>query len=295
MRTLILALLLALAVASPAAAALNVVATLPWIGSLAREIGRDRVTVTVLVKPGQDPHTVEAKPGMILAGRKADMVMYNGLDLEIGYLPLILEAARNPRIVPGKPGHLDCSRFVRAIERRGTADRSLGDVHPQGNPHYHFSPANVLRVAEGMTTALAELDPANADRYRANGAAFAARWRERQPRWQSLAPRGRHYVAYHRLFEYLAAEYGFTIDGYIEPKPGIPASAAHIARLTEEMKARRPDGILVTAAGGRKEAEALGHKTGVRVVVLPQDVGAEPGTDDLFSFMDRVLAALRPG
>ena len=162
MRTIILTLIMSLALAGPACAALNVVTTLPWIGSLAREMGKDRVTVTTLIKPSQDPHMIEAKPSMILAARKADIIMYNGLDLEIGYLPQILESARNPRIVPGKPGNLDCSQFVRVIEKPTAVDRSMGDVHPLGNPHYHFSPANMLRVAEGMASALAALDQANA-------------------------------------------------------------------------------------------------------------------------------------
>src|SRR6185369_2257361 len=130
MRKLSLAFIFMMFLATPAFAGLNVVATLPWIGSLARELGKDKVSVTTLVKPNQDPHMVEAKPSMILAGRKADIIMYNGLDLEIGYLPLILESAKNPKIVPGKPGNFDCSRFVKVIEKHAAVDRSMGDIHP---------------------------------------------------------------------------------------------------------------------------------------------------------------------
>jgi zinc/manganese transport system substrate-binding protein len=293
MRRIYLALFLSLAMAGPAFAGVNVVTTLPWIGSLAKEIGKDKIAVTTLVKPSLDPHMVEAKPSMILAGRKADILMYDGLDLEIGYLPLILESARNPRIVPGKPGNFDCSRFVHVIERHTAVDRSMGDVHPLGNPHYHFSPKNILRVAEGMSDALADMDRANADFYRANFKRFAAKWREREKQWNTFDLKGKKFVAYHRYFEYLATEFGFQIVGYIEPKPGIPPSAGHIEKLIEDMKSSRPDGILVTPSYGMKEAEFLGEKTGVKVIVLPQDVGSMKGTDDWFSFMDTVLSSLR--
>ena len=158
MKKLLLTLLIAFAVATPAHAKMNVVATLPWIGDLASELGKDKINVKVLVKPSQDPHYVEAKPSMILAARKADIIMYDGLDLEIGYLPLILESSRNPKLMPGKTGNFDCSQFVKVIEKQTTVDRSMGDVHPLGNPHYHFSPSNVLRVADGMARLLAEAD-----------------------------------------------------------------------------------------------------------------------------------------
>jgi zinc/manganese transport system substrate-binding protein len=286
-------LFLSLLLTTPALAGLNVVATLPWIGSLAREIGGDQVRVTTLVKPNQDPHLVEAKPSMILAGRKADILMYNGLDLEIGYLPLILESARNPKIVPGKPGNFDCSRFVNIIDKPTMVDRSMGDVHPLGNPHYYFSPANVLRVVQGMTDALAELDRANADYYRQNLKAFSAKFDRKQMEWQTLGLQGKRFVAYHKLFEYLAADSGFRIVGYVEPKPGIPPSAAHVESLIESMKNDRPDGILTTSYYGKKESESIGGKTGVKVILLPGDVGAMERTDDWFSFMDMVLAALR--
>lgn len=293
MRKIFLALLLSLALATPAFAELKVVATLPWIGSLAKEIGREKVSVTTLVKPSQDPHMVDAKPSMLIAGRKADILMYNGLDLEIGYLPIILEASKNPRIVPGKPGNFDCSRFVRVIEKQTAVDRSMGDVHPLGNPHYHYSPPNILRIAEGMTNALAGMDRANAEFYRANFKSFAVKFNERQKQWQAVTLKGKKFVAYHKLFEYLAAEYGFQLVGYVEAKPGIPPSAAHVEKLIEAMKSNKPAGILTTSYYGKKEAESIATKTGVKVIVLPSDVGSMKGTDDWFAFMDKILTALR--
>ena len=293
MRNAFIALCLTLIVSNPALAGLNVVATLPWIGSIAKEIGKDKITVTTLIKPSQDPHYVEAKPSMILAGRKADIIMYNGLDLEIGYLPLIMESSKNSKIMPGKPGNFDCSKFVTVIEKQGQVERSMGDVHPLGNPHYHYSAANIIRVAEGMSNALASLDRSNADLYKANYKAFAARFNEKQKQWKMLNLKGKKYIAYHKLFGYLANDYGFQIVDYMEPKPGIPPSAAHIEKLIEEMKSAKPNGILVTSSHGLKEAESLGAKTNVKVITLPQDVGALPGTDDWFAFMDKVLAAFR--
>jgi zinc/manganese transport system substrate-binding protein len=293
MRNVLIGIWMMLSMATPALAGLNIVATLPWIGSLAGEIGGGNITVTTLVKPNQDPHRVEAKPSMILAGRKADVLMYNGLDLEIGYLPLILESARNSKVVPGKPGNFDCSRFVQVIEKPTATDRSLGDVHPLGNPHYHFSPANMLRVAAGMTDTFAELDTANAASYRRNFQEIKAKFDRKQNEWRALNLQGKRFVAYHRLFEYLAPEFGITLAGYVEPKPGIPPSAGYLESLIERMKQNRPDGILTTGYYGKNESDSISGRTGVKLIVLPGDVGAMEGTDDWFAFMDTVLNALK--
>ena len=294
MKRILLAMLMLSILISPAFAEVNVVATLPWIGSLAKEIGGDRVRTTTLIKPGQDPHYAEAKPSMILAASRADVIMYNGLDIEVTYIPLIIRSSRNPRIQPGQKGNVDCSQYINPIDKpQGDIDRSMGDVHPLGNPHYHFSPGNVLKVAEGMATTLTDLDQAGADFYRANFEAFAAKLREKQKQWNSVPIKGKRFIAYHKMFEYLAADFGFRIIGYVEPKPGIPPSAAHIERLIEDMKKSKPDGILTSGIYGKKEAESLSVRTGAKVIVLPNDVGAGKGTDDWLSFMDAALTLLR--
>jgi zinc/manganese transport system substrate-binding protein len=293
MRKILFFLLLTLMVASPALAGLNVVATLPWIGSVAKEIGKDKISVTTLVKPSQDPHYLEAKPSMILAARKADIFMYNGLDLEIGYLPLVVEQSKNPRIMTSMPGNFDCSKFVKAIEKNALVDRGMGDMHPLGNPHYHYSPTNILHVAEGMAGALAGLDKANADFYRANFKSFAERLKDSQKKWSATNLKRKRFVAYHRLFEYLAGEFGFQLVGYVEAKPGIPPSAGHIEALVESMKASRPDAIITTNFYPKHESESIAAKTGVKLVYLPGDVGGMPGTGDYLSFMDKILAALQ--
>jgi zinc/manganese transport system substrate-binding protein len=293
MRKICLSFVILLAVATPALAGLNIVATLPWIGSAAKEIGKDKINVTVLIKPGQDAHMIEAKPSMILAARKADIIMYDGLDLEIGYLPLIIESSKNPKLMSGQPGNFDCSQFITALEKPMTVDRSMGDVHPLGNPHYHFSPSRVLLVAEGITRLLADADKGNAGYYEANYKAFAERLHEKERQWRAVPFQGKKFIAYHKYFEYLSAEYGFKIIGYIEPKPGIPPSAGHIEGLIETMKKEKPAAILVTPAYGMREAESLSAKTGVKVIVLPHDVGSMDGAGDLISFWDKVIASLK--
>jgi zinc/manganese transport system substrate-binding protein len=293
MKKLLFTLLAIIAMSTPAYAKLNVVATLPWIGNLASELGKDKINVKVLVKPSQDPHFIEAKPSMILAARSADVLIYNGLDLEIGYLPLLIESSRNPRIQPGNPGNLDCSQFINVIEKPETVDRSMGDVHPLGNPHYHYSPSNILRVVRGMAQELSKIDPGNASFYRTNLTSFEERLRNKLIQWDNKSLKGKRYVSYHKLFEYIANEFGFQLVGYVEPKPGIPPSAGHIESLIESMKKMRPDGILVTPSYGLDEAQALSKKTGVRVIIIPQDVGSVPGTNDWFSFMDTILSSLQ--
>ena len=293
MRKIFLSFVLLLLLTTPAFAELNIVATLPWIGSAAKEIGKDKINVRILAKPSQDAHFLEAKPSMILAARKADIIMYDGLDLEIGYLPLVIESSKNPKLMPGQIGNFDCSQFITVLEKPTTVDRSMGDVHPLGNPHYHFSPSRVLRVAEGMTRLLADADKANADFYQANYSAFAERVKEKEKEWHAVPLKGRKYVAYHKYFEYLANGFGFRLIGYLEPKPGIPPSASHIEELIELMKREKPDAILVTPAYGKDEAESLSSKTGVKVIVLPHDVGSLPGTDDLISFWDKIITLLK--
>ena len=193
MRKIFLSIALSLTLTTPAFAGINVVATLPWIGSAAKEIGKDKINVTVLVKPTQDAHDIEAKPSMILAARKADIIMYDGLDLEIGYLPLIIESSKNPKLMPGQPGNFDCSQFITVLEKPTTVDRSMGDVHPLGNPHYHFSPSRVLRVAAGMARLLADSDKGNAGYYEANYQGFCrTSKRERKTMARSTAPRARN-------------------------------------------------------------------------------------------------------
>jgi zinc/manganese transport system substrate-binding protein len=291
-KIVIMTLLFICIFASSSHAKLNVVTTLPWIGSIANEIGKDKINITVLVKPNQDPHQIEAKPSMILAARKADIIMYNGLDLEIGYLPILIESSRNPKVQPGKPGNFDCSRFVSAIEKPLAADRSLGDVHPLGNPHYHLSPRNIGSVAQGIAGVLVQADPDNEVHYRANAAAFKSRLDRKQKEWMQKQLKGKRFISYHKFFEYLANEYSFELAGYIEAKPGIPPSANHMETLISLAGRTKLDGILTTSYFSGKAPAFLSQKTGVKVIVVPSEVGSTPAATDWFSLMDQVFTVL---
>lgn len=276
----------------PATAGVRAVCTLPWIGSVLGEIGGNKVEVTTLVSPDEDPHYAEPRPSMLLAVRKADLLFYNGLDLEIGYLPRIIESSGNPGIQPGKAGNIDLSQFVSVIEKPTTADRSMGDIHPLGNPHYSFSPKNMGKVAEGMARVLSSADRSNSAYYNANMNSFLDRLAKKQKEWASLGLSGKKVVAYHKLFEYMADEYGFRIVAYIEPKPGIPPSARHLGELLGEMKAGGGDVIISSTVQGTKEAGYLSKNSGIKAREVAQDVGGSGEAKDWFSMIDSLAGAV---
>lgn len=268
------------------------VCTLPWIGSILNEIGKGKVDIITLVKPDEDPHYAEPKPSMLLAARKADVLFYNGLDLEIGYLPRIIESSNNPKIQPGKQGNIDLSQFVEVIEKPSTIDRSMGDIHPLGNPHYNFSPKNIKSVAKGMTQVLSMLDPSNSSIYEKNFETFLNKFSQKENEWNKLNLKGKKIVTYHKLFEYLSNEFGFQIIAYIEPKPGIPPSAKHLSELLNTLKTTQVNLILATNVIGEKEANYLSKETGVKFKIVPQDVGGSSEAEDWFSLIDCVLKAI---
>ena len=291
MKNILVIIFAVMAFAAPASATVKVVATLPWIGSIAKDIGQDKISVTTLVKTSQDPHSIEAKPSMIAAARQADILMYNGLDLEVGYLPILVESSKNPAIMIGKAGNFNASSYVDAIEKPAVNCRCNGDVHPLGNPHYHLSPKNIKKVATGMGEALAAADHANASFYRANAAAFVKKVEQKQKEWASRQLKKKPFFSQHKFFEYLAGEYGFLLLAYLEEKPGIPPSSAHIERLIANAAMLHPRAILTTLYHGPGPARFFSTKTGVKTVFVPHDVGAE-GTKDWFSLMDAVFNAL---
>jgi zinc/manganese transport system substrate-binding protein len=271
---------------------LKVVCTLPFIGDIVKEIGKEEIELTTLVKPDEDPHYVEPKPSMILATRKADILFYNGLDLEIGYLPRIIESSNNPKIQPGKEGNIDLSQFVSVIEKPSSFDRSMGDIHPLGNPHYALSPKNIKRVAIGICEVFSKSDSTNANYYQKNLQDFLNELEAKEKEWHSLNLKGKKIITYHKLFEYLADEFGFQIISNIEPKPGIPPSAKHLSNLLETLKGEKIDLILVTNVIGEREAKYLSEKSGVRMKAVAQDVGGTPEAKDWFSLIDSILLSI---
>ena len=230
-----------LSASATARADLRVVATVPDLAAIAGQVGGASVKVESLSLPSQDPHFVDAKPSLALLLNRADALLHVGLDLEVGWLPTLLVGARNPRIAAGGQGNIDCSGFVRKLDvPQGHVDRSQGDIHPGGNPHYLYDPRAAVAVARGVAARLAQLDPAKAADYNRGRDAFVAQLEATRQRWETrLRPaRGTAIVTYHRTFTYLADWLGLEQIGFLEPKPGIPPSPRHIASLLATAKQR---------------------------------------------------------
>lgn len=294
MHRLILCFLLGLLPFTTAQAALKVFACEPEWAALARELGGDAVETFSATTALQDPHRIEARPSLIAKMRRADLMVCTGAGLEIGWLPQLLRTAGNPKVQPGRPGYFEAASAVALLEARGRVDRSEGDVHPQGNPHLHLDARNVVRVAAALDALLQQLDPANAAHYAARLADFSRRWQAALVRWEkdAAALRDMPVVYHHRNWVYLAAWLGLKEAGVLEPKPGLPPSAAHLAQLLERLKAQPARAVLRTPYEDARASDWLAGRAGLRALVLPYTVGTE-GADDLFRLFDITIARLR--
>jgi len=282
------------ALAMPAYAALNVFACEPEWASLAQELGGDKVSVVSATTARQDPHHIEARPSLIARMRAADLVVCSGSELEIGWLPLLLTQSGNNRVQPGSPGYLEASRYVLKLEVPTTIDRSMGDVHPGGNPHIHTDPRNIARVAKVLAERLAQLDAANAATYRSRADAFDKRWAEAIARWEKQAAplKGVLLVQHHKGFTYLINWLGMREVGDLEPKPGIPPTTSHLAGLVEQMKKAPAKMIVYSSYDDPKAAQFLSQRTGIPNVMLPFTVGGSDRAKDLFGYFDDLVARL---
>jgi ABC-type Zn uptake system ZnuABC Zn-binding protein ZnuA len=282
-------LLALLGCGAASAAKLNVVATLPDYGSIAEAVGGDKVQVTSLVRGTEDPHFVDARPSLVRSLNKADLLVEGGADLEVGWLPTLVSGARNARILADAPGHVLLSRGIRMRDvPTGPVDRSMGDVHPAGNPHFNLDPANGRDMAASIVAALSRLDPANASAYQSNARQFTERLGVKLAEWtNSLAPyRGTKVVTYHKSFDYLLERFGFELVGTIEPKPGIEPSPTHINALIPRMKAAGVKLILSEPNRPRKTPAQLAEATGAKVVLLPGLVGGVPEATNYIALFD---------
>jgi zinc/manganese transport system substrate-binding protein len=225
--------------AVPAQSAVNVVATTSSMGMLARTVGGDAVKVTVLAPPDRDAHFMLAKPSMMVALRRADLLVAVGAELEVGWLPAAIQGASNPRILPGQQGYFEGAAQIDLIDAGQAADRSKGDVHPMGNPHYYMDPERMGRVAQALAHRLAAFDPANGARFQANAEAFAKAVAERVPGWKQRAAGAPGVVLYHKDTNYLTALLNVPILGYVEPLPGIPPTAAHLQDLVHGLSGKK--------------------------------------------------------
>ena len=284
---------------TPAAAAskLNVVTTTQDLASIAMEVGGDRVTVESLSKGYQDPHFVDAKPSYLIKLRKADLFVEVGRELEVGWVPGLLQSARNPRIQPGGAGFVDASGGVQILEQGERVGREQGDVHPLGNPHYWLDPENGLAVAATIRDALIKSAPADRATFEARYTDFEKRVRAKLETWKkdaaSIGLTGSKVVTYHRSWSYLARALGFEVIDFVEPKPGVPPSPRHVQELTDRMKAEGVRLLIVEPYFDPKLPTQIARNSGAALVVLPPSVGAAPEATDYLTLFDAQLALVR--
>jgi len=291
-RTLLPALSLSISLLLSSAAkarTLKVVTTLSDFASLAQTIGGDRVEAESIAKGYQDPHFVESKPSFILKLHGADLLIVAGLELEIGYLPPLLDQARNEKVRPTGPGYLDASAGCEILEKPTTVvTRAMGDVHPYGNPHFWLDPQNGRTIARAIAAKLASLDPAGQPTFERNLAAFEARLAAAEARWkQKLGPyAGTKVVTYHASWPNFAKYFKLDVVGFLEPKPGIPPTPQHKLEIINLMREKKVPLILMEVYFDRKDPDFVASKTGAKVVVLTPSVGGEPEAKDYISLFD---------
>ena len=275
--------------AIPAQAKLRVVTSLQDFASIAEAIGGDRVETFALAKGYQDPHFVDAKPSFILKLSRADLLIVAGLELEIGYLPPLIDQSRNGRIHPGSPGYLDASIGCDVLQRPTQAvTRAMGDVHPYGNPHYWTDPENGRVIARAVAARLSELDPEGKATYEANLAAFEARLTEKEREWKAkMAPfAGTKIVTFHESWPNLARYFKLDIVGTVEPKPGIPPSPSHTLEIINLITAEKVPVILVEPYFDTKTPRYIGEKTGAVVLTFYPSVGGIPEIKDYIGLFE---------
>jgi zinc/manganese transport system substrate-binding protein len=296
--TAVLAALLALAGPATAQRQLRVVTSTTDLADLAREVCGNRCTVVHISEGYQDPHFVEAKPSFILQLRGADVFAFVGLDLEAGWMPLLVQGARNPRINPGGTGYLDVSRAIQVLDRaQGNVDRSQGDVHPGGNPHYWLDPENGRRIARLFRDRFSQLSPADAQTFARNYTAWETRLNTAERAWagQLAQIRGKPVVAWHTSWRYLAQYTGMNIVGFMEPRPGVPPSPSHLAGLIATIRRTGAKIIIMEPFYDRRTADLVAQRSGARVVVLPPSVGGVQTITDYIQLMQYDVAQIAAG
>jgi ABC-type Zn uptake system ZnuABC Zn-binding protein ZnuA len=293
---LTLALLNSFSPSAPAASKLSVVTATTDLAALVQEVGGDRVDVDSIARGYQDPHFVEAKPSFLLKLRKTDLLVIVGLELEIGWLPPLIQQSGNPKIQVGASGYLDASRFARILEiPTGQVTRAEGDVHPLGNPHYWLDPENGLRIAKGIETKISEMRPADADYFAQRYTAFEQRLKQADQQWLAeMKPyAGRKIVTYHRSWPNFADHFHLDVAGYVEPRPGIPPSPQHTVELIQLMKRDGVKVIVVEPYFDLKTPNSIARETGGQVLVLMPSVGGEKEITDYFKLFDYNIAKLK--
>ncbi|MCP5279853.1 MAG: zinc ABC transporter substrate-binding protein [Thiobacillus sp.] len=281
-------------VAMPARADLKVLACEPEWAALVKELAGDQASVALATTAYQDPHRIEARPSLIARARNADLLVCTGAELEAGWLPVLQRESGNARIQPGTPGHFEAAAFVALLDRPARVDRSMGDVHAAGNPHLHLDPRNISRLAEALAARLAQLDKENAAHYAARHRGFQQRWQAALARWQERAvPLGGVPLAtHHKDWVYLAHWLDMKVVVTLEPKPGVEPSVAWLGEVLNRLRQQPVRLVAHTNYQSPRASRWLSERAGVPVVELPHTVGAAPGTDSLFAWMDALLDRL---
>ncbi|WP_210148081.1 metal ABC transporter substrate-binding protein [Aromatoleum petrolei] len=280
--------------AGPADAALRVFACEPEWGALVQELGGNLVEVSVATGALQDPHQIQAKPSLIARARNADLVVCTGAELEIGWLPILLQQSGNAKVQPGQPGNFAAADYVRKLDVPGQLDRSQGDVHAAGNPHVQTDPRNIAQVATALGTRLQQVDPAHAAEYARRQADFAQRWQQAIARWSAQAAplKGAPVVSQHKAFTYLYDWLGLKEVAVLEPKPGVEPTASHLQGVLSALKGTPVRMVIHAAYQDPRASEWLNTNAGVPAVKLPFTVGGSEGAKDLFGLFDDTVARL---
>jgi zinc/manganese transport system substrate-binding protein len=278
-------------------AAFNIFATVPEWAALSNELGGDKVRVYLATSPLQDPHHVQAKPSLIARARSADLVVATGAELEVGWLPLVLQQAGNDKVQPGAPGYFEATSVVALLGKPTRLDRAEGDVHPQGDPHIQGDPRNIARVAAALEQRLEQLDASNATYYRTRYQQFSARWTAAIAKWEQEAAslKGVHVVVQHKGFTYLESWLGLVEVAALEPKPGMEPTTSHLAEVLGVLQRDPAKMVLVAAYQSPQASQWLAQRTKINVVTLPFTVGGTDGAKDLFSFFEDTVQRLLKG
>lgn len=275
---------------------LNIAVSYPYIGAITKAIGKDHVKTIVLAQGNWDPHFVVPRPSLISKLRSADALIMNGGQLEIGWLPPLIRRANNPKVQSGAVSFLNLSRYVDMIQKPRSVDRSQGDVHPDGNPHYQLDPNNITVLAGTVAAFLISIDREHKAVYEANYAAFEKEWKGHLAKWKAkMVPRtGMQIIQYHNNLAYFNKAYGLVNIGTIEPLPGIPPSSRHTLELINLIKTEKPQYILHDVYHSTKTAEYISSKTGIKIIKMPHDIGALDSVTSLVGLFDYLTEAIQP-
>ncbi|WP_373035697.1 metal ABC transporter substrate-binding protein [Sulfurimonas sp.] len=274
---------------------MNIAVSYPYIGAITKSIGGEHINTVVLAKGNWDPHFVVPRPSLISKMRNADALIMNGGQLEIGWLPALLRRSANPKANVGADSFLNLSHHVELINKPSDVDRANGDIHPDGNPHFHLDPQNIIILAQTIKKFLISIDDEHADVYKKNYEKFESAWKEKMSIWKEkmASKKGMKVIQFHNNLAYFIKAYSLENIGTIEPLPGIPPSSKHIIKTIKLINEQKPCCILHDVYHSTKTAEYIRDKAGIKIILMPHDIGAIETIEDLTSLFDYLTGALQ--